>query len=202
MATRIRRARVEDAPAIAHVGARSWREGFRGIVPASIDPERAWSPRGVAERLQTAAERETTTLVAEVDEEIRGFLIYGPSRDREAGAETGEIWVLYVDPAYWRRGIGRDLVAAGLQGLREQGHEIATVWTLGESPRNLAFYESLGFRRDGASPRRQAFGRTLELRLRRRVPRLGADGSGLGGGRTRLRRFRNARRRLRWRSQR
>jgi hypothetical protein len=40
------------------------------------------------------------------------------------------------------------------------------VWTLAESPRNLAFYESLGFARDGGRQRRPSFGSPLEVRFR------------------------------------
>lgn len=156
-----------DAAAIARVGIRSWREGFRGIVPEQIDPERAWNPYRVAERLETAGERETTTLVAERGAEVLGFLIHGPARDSDAAPATGEIWVLYVDPDHWRCGLGRGLVQEAIANLGAAGFEQASVWTLGESARNVAFYDALGFRRDGATQRREGFGHTLEVRLRR-----------------------------------
>ena len=164
---RVRQASPADARAIAGVGVRSWREGFRGLVPEEIDPERAWTPYGMAERLETEEERSTTTLVAEDGAQVVGFLIHGPTRDSGAPSRTGEIWVLYVDPDHWRRGVGRDLVATAIAELTAAGFETATVWTLGESARNVAFYEALGFRRDGATQRREAFGRTLEVRLSR-----------------------------------
>lgn len=169
MATRVRGAAAGDANAIARIGVRSWRQGFRGIVPDEIDAERAWSPSGVAERLETEEERSTRTLVAERDAEVVGFLIHGPSRDSGAPPATGEIWVLYVHPDHWRTGVGRSLVEAAVSELTAAGFTTARVWTLGESPRNLAFYEELGFRRDGATQRREAFGRTLEVRLSRRL---------------------------------
>jgi len=164
-AVAVRTASLADAGAIARVGVRSWRQGFRGIVPEEIDPEQAWSPQRVAERLATEGERATTTLVAVREFELAGFLIHGGSRDAGAPRGTGEIWVLYVDPDHWRAGVGRSLVEAAIAQLAAAGFETATVWTLGESARNLAFYEALGFRRDGATQRREAFGRTLEVRL-------------------------------------
>ena len=163
----VRAAAPGDAEAIARVGARSWREGFRGIVPEEIDPERAWNPYRVAERLETEGGRATTTLVAEHEGRVVGFLIHGPTRDARAASGTGEIWVLYVDPEHWRSGVGRRLVERAIVELAAAGYQRASVWTLGESPRNLSFYEALGFRRDGATQRREAFGRTLEVRLSR-----------------------------------
>lgn len=167
MAIAVRTATSRDAAAIAEIGVRSWREGFRGIVPDEIDPERGWNVDRVAERLETAGERSTTTLVAEDRGEVRGFVVYGSSRDLGAASTSGEVWVLYVDPDDWRSGVGRSLVEAAIAGLAAAGFEQASVWTLGESARNLVFYEALGFRRDGATQRRATFGETLEVRLRR-----------------------------------
>jgi GNAT superfamily N-acetyltransferase len=73
---------------------------------------------------------------------------------------------LYVHPDHWRAGIGRRLVIAALGRLAGAGLGQAIVWTLSESPRNLAFYESLGFRRDGGEQRRESFGSPLEVRFR------------------------------------
>jgi hypothetical protein len=58
-------------------------------------------------------------------------------------------------------------VEASLARLRADAFDEATVWTLAESPRNLRFYEALGFRLDGAEQRREKFGAPLEIRLRR-----------------------------------
>lgn len=162
----VRPATTRDAKAISRIGVRSWREGFRGLVPEEVTPERAWDPYRVAARLETAGQGPTVTLIAERDGEPAGFLIHGPSRDDGADPGTGEIWVLYVDPDHWRAGVGRFLVEAAPAGLRAEGFREATVWTLAESERNLAFYEALGFRTDGATQRREAFGRTAEARLR------------------------------------
>jgi GNAT superfamily N-acetyltransferase len=162
----VRAATPPDAAAIADVAIRSWREGYRGIVPDRIDPERAWDPTGIAARLEGASEHPSTTLVAELDGRIAGFVVYGPCRDRDAPARTGEVWALYVDPDRWRRGVGRRLVAAAVDTLVANRYAEVTVWTLAESERNLRFYEALGFRRDGATQRRESFGSPLEVRLR------------------------------------
>ena len=161
----VRLARPDDAEALAETAVAAWREGFRGIVPDHVDPRRAWSPQGVSQRL-TGAGDGTEILAAEVEGAVRGLLLLGPSREAGARRAEGELIALYVHPDRWRRGVGRALVAKALERLAAAGYREAIVWTLAESPRNLAFYEALGFHRDGATQRRPSFGNPLEVRLR------------------------------------
>jgi GNAT superfamily N-acetyltransferase len=162
----IRPARPSDVDGLATTAIAAWREGFRGIVPERIDPRTAWRPARIAERLAGRVDDGSAILAAEVEGEVRGLVLHGPSRDLGAPAGEGEIVALYVHPDNWRGGIGRALVEAALDELANAGHRQAIVWTLAESPRNLAFYESLGFRRDGGSQRRPSFGSPLEVRFR------------------------------------
>jgi GNAT superfamily N-acetyltransferase len=155
-----------DEGAIAGLAVRAWRVGFRGIVPEEIDPQRAWRPEKLTERLGATDPRGPRTLIAEVDRHVAGFALFGPCRDEDAAEGWGEIWALYVDPDRWRRGVGSSLVHAAVAQLEDAGFAEASVWTLAESLRNLRFYESLGFVRDGATQRRQSFGSPLEVRLR------------------------------------
>jgi GNAT superfamily N-acetyltransferase len=165
--TRVREGEPGDAHLLAGLAARSWREGFRGIVSDQIDPERAWRPDRLEARLEGRVDDGAAILVAELDHEVAGFVLHGPCRDDGADAKTGEIWALYVDPGRWRAGVGRALVDAALDDLRRGGFAESTVWTLADSPRNLRFYEALGFELDGAQQRRESFGAPLEVRLRR-----------------------------------
>jgi GNAT superfamily N-acetyltransferase len=162
----IRPGRREDAFGLAETAIAAWRAGFRGIVPEQVDPAATWRPERIAERLAGRPRDGSAILTAEVDGEVRGLSLYGPSRDRGAPPREGEIIALYVHPLSWRRGIGRGLVEASLDWLARDGHAEAIVWTLAASPRNLAFYEALGLVRDGATQRRPSFGNPLEVRFR------------------------------------
>ena len=92
-------------------------------------------------------------------------MLFGPSKDPGAPPREGEIVALYVHPDHWRAGIGSALVGSALDTLAPANDEVI-VWTLAESPRNLAFYAALGFRRDGGTQRRPSFGSPLEVRFR------------------------------------
>ena len=162
----VRAARLDEAGELAEPAIAAWREGFRGIVPADVDPARAWRPERIADRLRGPNHDGSEILAAKIDGEIRGLVLIGPHRALDAPAGEGEIIALYVHPTRWRQGLGRALVEAALARLAHWGHTEVIVWTLAESPRNLAFYEALGFHRDGARQRRPSFGSPLELRFR------------------------------------
>lgn len=166
MTVAVRAATPEDASAIVEVAVRAWQEGFRGIVPAEIDPARAWSRDRVRARL-SEPDRETDHLVAELDGRVMGYLVLGPSRDGDVSSRVGEIWALYVHPEAWRQGLGRALVHDALTAFLDLGCDVATLWTLEDSPSARAFYEACGFVHDGATQRREALGNPVEVRYRR-----------------------------------
>ena len=105
-------------------------------------------------------------LVAEEDE-LRGFIAFGASRDVDALAETGEVRSLFVAPAAWRSGVGSALMARALEELPSMGYKEATVWSFAANERANAFYERHGFRRDGAEKREEVWADLLEVRYRR-----------------------------------
>jgi GNAT superfamily N-acetyltransferase len=161
----VRAATADDAGSIVDVAVSAWEEAFRGIVAPEIDPRRAWDTDRIRARLEER-DRETEHAVAELDGTVRGYIVYGPSRDRDAPRNAGEVWALYVDPAAWRRGVGRALIEHALAELRPAGYREVTLWTLAESQPARAFYEACGFAPDGAEQRRPSFGNPLEVRYR------------------------------------
>jgi GNAT superfamily N-acetyltransferase len=162
----VRPARLHEVDELAETAIAAWREGFRGIVPDEVDPQKAWRPERIAERLRGVNHDGSEILAAELDGRICGLVLIGPHRAADAPSNEGEIIALYVHPSRWRQGVGRALVAAALERLAGWGYTEAVVWTLAESRRNLDFYAALGFHRDGASQRRPSFGSPLEFRFR------------------------------------
>ena len=106
-------------------------------------------------------------LIAEEDGELVGFATSGESRDDDAGAGVGEIRSFFVAAGRWRRGVGRALMAATLDSLRERGCTEATLWSFDSNERANAFYEAHGFARDGADKAQQAWAHIPEVRYRR-----------------------------------
>jgi ribosomal protein S18 acetylase RimI-like enzyme len=109
-------------------------------------------------------------LVADREEGLAGYVGCGESRDPDAGPEVGEIWSFFVAADGWRRGTGRELMAAALADLAERGYAEATVWSFDANQRANAFYEAYGFERDGATRTEEAWAHILEVRYRRDLP--------------------------------
>ena len=62
-----------------------------------------------------------------------------------AGSMKGEIHMLGVDPDYRKKGIGRNVLLAGLADLKSKGVTIVELTADGEEPAALGLYESVGF---------------------------------------------------------
>ncbi|MDG4767112.1 GNAT family N-acetyltransferase [Solwaraspora sp. WMMD406] len=151
----IRQETLEDAEAIATVHVRAWRAGYAGLIPADVLDRlnvAAWAQR----RRDTGTadpDHPFRTVVAVRDNRIVGFSTFGPYRidqDRDQLDPTyGEIVTMYVDPAHWGDGVGRELLAASVAGLAALGWGPVRLWVLAGNQRGRRFYERAGLRPDG-----------------------------------------------------
>lgn len=83
----------------------------------------------------------------------------------------GEIYAIYLVPAAWDEGIGRQLMAAALGRLGEAGFGQVILWVLDSNVRARRFYEAGGWRADGAVKPDDSFGVPMtEVRYRRPLP--------------------------------
>jgi GNAT superfamily N-acetyltransferase len=148
VAFRIRAARPGDEMAVAEVHVRSWQEGYRGLMPDEFLD--AQDPRDRVGRYDFGGgEGAPTTLLAFEDDDLLGFVTICPSRDEDAQG-LGEVAALYVDPVRYRGGVGRRLMAAARESLRESGFTDAVLWVLDGNDRAARFYEREGWEPDGS----------------------------------------------------
>jgi GNAT superfamily N-acetyltransferase len=78
---------------------------------------------------------------------------------------------LYTEPASWRRGLGRALLDAAMEEVRERRFQEVTLWTA-EWNTSRGFYEANGWKLDGANREKTFAGSTFrEVRYRTQVPR-------------------------------
>jgi GNAT superfamily N-acetyltransferase len=139
---------------------RAWQTAYAHLFPAERLAELSVERR--AEQ-----HRESPPLVVEEAGRIVGFVSVGTSRDDDA---DGELFAIYVDPEYWGRGVGRELIAAGEERLRELGHAVAILWVLDDNPRGRRFYERAGWRHDGTTRPIRSLGIAApEVRYRKRL---------------------------------
>lgn len=142
----IREAKQEDTLGMATVRVETWKATYRGILPD--DFLNNLSQQQVAQHWKKMFWEEKHAgvglFVAENDrDEIIGIAICGPEQNN-APQYRGEIYVLYVLPAYQNRGIGKALLAACVQHLiRELAAKTMLIWVIAENPYRR-FYEILG----------------------------------------------------------
>jgi ribosomal protein S18 acetylase RimI-like enzyme len=137
----------EDAEKIAAAFVETWRATYPGMLPDRVlikmsDEAQAfyWSRLLAARRA-----REFVRVAVNARNALLGFGSAGPGRD---GAKNeGEVYTLYVRPDFQNRGIGRALICALLQGLRERGCYQAMLWVLAQNPSRF-FYEAMGGKRN------------------------------------------------------
>lgn len=173
MAT-IRQATIDDAARIATTHVRSWQAAYQGLIPQEyldgLDPaQRLAMWKQVLASANTAA---VGVLVAEEDSGVAGFASFGAARDiDEDPSLVGEIMAIYLLPAAWGKGLGRELMTAALACLSAVGYAQVTLWVLDSNNRARTFYEAAGFRPDGSAKDDESRGFVLhEVRYRRRLP--------------------------------
>jgi GNAT superfamily N-acetyltransferase len=148
----VRLAWADDAPAIAGVQARAWRQSYAHLLPdavlADIDADafaHAWQqaiakPPSARHRVLVALEGNT----------VVGFAATTPSDDPDAKPSDGEVIALHVDPDATGVGHGSRLMSALADTLRADGFARARVWVIAGDDAIRRFLEPAGWGADGA----------------------------------------------------
>jgi ribosomal protein S18 acetylase RimI-like enzyme len=146
----IRKAKVEDASRIAVVHVRSWQVAYRGHMPDEFLDGLDVEKRTNMWRELTQQPDKIIFVAEDSESNIEGFSALGPSRDLDAEPNTAEVSAIYVHPEKWGKGIGRALLSASLDQVRQREFDQVTLWVMEANRRARSFYESFGFIHDGA----------------------------------------------------
>lgn len=149
----VRIANLEDAPALARVIVDTGRAAHRGQVPDAVllkpalaeayaESEHNW--RRSLHRIADDSNAPERIFVAE-DETgvVVGLAMVGPP-NREVLPNSGEVYVLYVRQSHQQRGLGRQLVQASADHLRQLGLSALLIGCLATNTPARRFYEALG----------------------------------------------------------
>ena len=93
----------------------------------------------------------------------------GPLTPAGRTGEVGELYALYLLPAWWSAGVGRALMTSVLDALRGARYRRVVLWVLADNARARRFYERAGFTLDGSTNVLNGLGGVLEVRYTRDV---------------------------------
>lgn len=147
----IRRARTQDAAAVAEVHDAAWRTAYRGLIPG-LELERMVERRGPL-WWEQAIRRGSRVSVLIAGEDVVGYVNFGGNRAK-ALPYGGEIYEIYLKPVYQGLGFGQRLFAAARRDLALARLNGLVVWALKDNDSACGFYEALGGQRVAASTER------------------------------------------------
>jgi ribosomal protein S18 acetylase RimI-like enzyme len=148
LALSVRTARPEDAADLARIYIESWQDTYAGIFPHAVLA--AMSHKSHAARWLTAikgTERSQGMVLVAQDAAhgVIGFASLGAARDKAIGFD-GEVYTLYVDPAFLGQGAGRALLDGAFNLFKEKSLRSCIIWAHAKN-NACFFYEALGGRR-------------------------------------------------------
>lgn len=144
----IRRFTLADADTVATIHVQTWQQTYAGIIDAEI--LEGLDVASYTRRWQESYEQHKNdpsrdTLVAVTNNEIVGFLSYGPARDQGA-LPPYEIYAINVLKAYWGVGLGHTLFLSAASKLRTLKTTQTYLWVLRENTRAIQTYQRWGGR--------------------------------------------------------
>jgi len=144
LALSIRAARPEDAADLARIYIDSWHDTYAGMI--SHEMLGAMTLERHTARWKSVIKAGGTVLVAQdAQHGAIGLTSLGGARDKSLGYD-GEVYTLYVDPAFLGRGCGRALMTGAFQVFKNSKMGSCLIWAHAKN-NACFFYEAMGGRR-------------------------------------------------------
>lgn len=148
----VRVAWADDAPAIAELQLRTWRETYAGLLPSDALPDDLEGATAHWRRsLARPGDARQRALVALERNRVVGFAITGPAADPDADpVADGELSELTVEPAERGKGHGSRLLQAAVDTLVADRFTRAVLWSMASDDALRAFLAAAGWAPDAA----------------------------------------------------
>lgn len=146
-----RDARPEDAERIARLQLSTWRTAYAFLPAEALDLPEEQVAAVWLHAIEAPPTPRHRLLVALDGAELAGVAASGPADDAPADSTPAvELSTLLVEPRWGRRGHGARLLAASVQGWRQDGFTLALAWVWERDPASRSLLTSAGWDLDGA----------------------------------------------------
>ncbi|RBI61656.1 GNAT family N-acetyltransferase [halophilic archaeon] len=137
-----RPATTDDVPDVQAVARETWKTAYDFL--SREEREAALRERYATDRLESAVADDDGEFVVAVDDSVVGFAHARPvdPAERVGGAELRDV---QVRPERWNEAIGRSLLAATEDALRDRGFTQLAVAVFADNERARSFFEARGF---------------------------------------------------------
>ena len=145
LALSVRTARPEDAADLARIYIESWHDTYAGIIPHTVLAAMSHQRHSArwASVIKGTERSQGVVLVAEdAGHGPIGLCSLGRARDSALGFD-GEVYTLYVDPAFLGQGAGRALLAGAFQTFKDRKLRSCIIWAHAKN-NACFFYEAMG----------------------------------------------------------
>jgi ribosomal protein S18 acetylase RimI-like enzyme len=129
--------KTEDIPDVQKVAKASWKNTYKGIIPAEI--QKSFLQAAYHEAMMKKRLDSSFLFVAEADGKILGFADYLPVKPDG----TAELSAIYLYPEYQGKGLGTALLMEGIKNLKNV--KAITTDVEKENRMGMAFYQAKGF---------------------------------------------------------
>ena len=138
----IRKATLEDAPAIAKVHVDSWRTTYKGIIPQSFLDKLDYDKRTELWINNISNPINEVFVALNDDEQVVGFAT-GSKREKNREADAADLTSIYLLEQWQGFGLGKLLLKAVMEDFHEKGFTKAYVEVLAKN-KTRAFYQYYG----------------------------------------------------------
>jgi GNAT superfamily N-acetyltransferase len=141
----VRKADKKDTYEIAKIHVHSWQEHYKNILPESfLSNLSIEAKKSHWEKIIDYNKSKVNELyVAECNNQIIGFLAVGLNANSEKN-NSGEIFAIYVEQSYQKKGTGKLLYKEALDLLSQSNVDELIVWSLEDNNTAHFAYESWG----------------------------------------------------------
>ena len=115
----IRKAQIKDTFHIAQINITTWKQAYASLLPSNFLKNRNLTDERIQKLEQQIKARQHIMLVAENQDQVIGYLIGGPARDKDFPFNY-ELYAFYVLPQYQHQHIGQALFDAFNHQIKHQ----------------------------------------------------------------------------------